>query len=93
MAIPRLAACAKMNTMRLVHGICARAIERLLDDGQGAEINLDQQLEILLPVIADSVGAIDGSADHDAAPPPDDDTTPEAARDTARQARPSAAAA
>jgi hypothetical protein len=34
-----------MDTMELVRGICARAIERLLDDGQGAEMSPDQWLE------------------------------------------------
>ena len=84
-AIPRLAACATMKTMRLVRGICTRAIDRLLDDGEGAVMSPDQWLEILLPVIADRVRVIDGEAGHDAAP--------QAGRDSAPQARPPAAAA
>ena len=54
------------NKLTGLRGICTRAIERVLDDGQGAEMSPDQWLEMLLPVIADNVHAIDGEADHDA---------------------------
>jgi hypothetical protein len=75
-AIPRLAACEKMKTIRL-RGIWARAIERLLDDGRGAEMSPDQWLEMLLPTIADNLRAIGCEADRYSEP----------------QARPPAAAA
>jgi len=77
------AAYAKMNTRRL-RGICARAMLHLLDDGQGAEMSPDQWLELLLPVIHDSVRAIDGETDHGAEP---------AGHDEEPQARSPAAAA
>jgi hypothetical protein len=46
-----------------LRGICMRAILRLLDDGQGAEMSPDQWLEILLPVIVDNVRAVGFEAD------------------------------
>jgi hypothetical protein len=61
--IPRLAACEKLKTIGL-RGIWARAIQRLLDDGQGAEMSPDQWLEMLLPTIIDNVRAIGCEADR-----------------------------
>ena len=75
-AIPRLVACQKMKTIRL-RGIWTRAVQRLLNDVQGAEMSPDQWLEMLLPTIVDNVRAIGCEAERYAEP----------------QARPPAAAA
>ena len=67
MAIPWLADGEKMKTIR-PRRTWARAIQRLLNDGQDAVMSPDQWLEMLVPVIVDNVRAIGCEADHYAEP-------------------------